>query len=219
VSDTPAAIDLPTRYAPAEVEATLYDRWWPPGTSRSTRTATSPYAIVIPPPNVTGSLHLGHAFEHTLIDALVRRGACRATRHCGCRAWTTRASPPERRRARAAIRAVRHDWAVRRSWRRSWSGGRVRGKTWADAPVWATGGLESAERFTMDERACPAPCSPPCQAELYDDGLIYRGQPDQPTGARAATRRWIRRTPEVEPHRRSVNFGVHPLRRRRGRHS
>src|SRR6185369_17420843 len=32
-----------------------------------------PYAIVIPPPNVTGSLHLGHAFEHTLIDALVRR--------------------------------------------------------------------------------------------------------------------------------------------------
>lgn len=32
-----------------------------------------PYTIVIPPPNVTGSLHLGHAFEHTLIDALTRR--------------------------------------------------------------------------------------------------------------------------------------------------
>ena len=32
-----------------------------------------PYTVVIPPPNVTGSLHLGHAFEHTLIDALTRR--------------------------------------------------------------------------------------------------------------------------------------------------
>jgi len=47
-----------------------------------------PYAIVIPPPNVTGSLHLGHAFEHTLIDALVRRRRMAGlTRHCGCRAW------------------------------------------------------------------------------------------------------------------------------------
>ncbi|MEE3918257.1 class I tRNA ligase family protein [Micromonospora sp. BRA006-A] len=53
-----------------------------------------PFTIVIPPPNVTGSLHMGHAFEHTLMDALTRRRRCRGTRRSGCRAWTTPASPP-----------------------------------------------------------------------------------------------------------------------------
>src|SRR5206468_6670981 len=68
------AVDLPTRYAPAEVEAALYDRWVAAGYFEvDPNSDKPPYAIVIPPPNVTGSLHIGHAFEHTLIDALVRR--------------------------------------------------------------------------------------------------------------------------------------------------
>jgi valyl-tRNA synthetase len=77
VTDTrpPApATDLPTAYAPAAVEGTLYERWVERGYFTADATSEKPpFTIVIPPPNVTGSLHIGHAFEHTLIDALVRR--------------------------------------------------------------------------------------------------------------------------------------------------
>lgn len=72
---TPASNpELPTQYAPAEVEGKLYERWVERGYFEADEHSEKPpYSIVIPPPNVTGSLHLGHAFEHTLIDALVRR--------------------------------------------------------------------------------------------------------------------------------------------------
>ena len=66
--------ELPTQYAPAEVEGQLYERWVERGYFEADAKSDKPaYTIVIPPPNVTGSLHLGHAFEHTLIDALTRR--------------------------------------------------------------------------------------------------------------------------------------------------
>lgn len=76
-ASTPAGDDaatLPTTYTPADVEGELYERWVERGYFTADATSDKPpYTIVIPPPNVTGSLHLGHAFEHTLIDALVRR--------------------------------------------------------------------------------------------------------------------------------------------------
>ena len=66
--------ELPTQYAPADVEGPLYERWVERGYFEAdAKSDKPPYTIVIPPPNVTGSLHLGHAFEHTLIDALTRR--------------------------------------------------------------------------------------------------------------------------------------------------
>ena len=68
--------DLPTQYVPAEVEGPLYERWVERGYFAAGRPEDAdkpPFTIVIPPPNVTGSLHLGHAFEHTLMDALTRR--------------------------------------------------------------------------------------------------------------------------------------------------
>ena len=69
-----ASTGLPSQYAPAEVEGALYDRWVERGYfTADPASDRPPFAIVIPPPNVTGSLHLGHAFEHTLIDALIRR--------------------------------------------------------------------------------------------------------------------------------------------------
>ena len=65
---------LPAQYAPAEVERRRYELWVDgghfeanPGSDRE------PYCIVIPPPNVTGSLHVGHALDHTIQDALIRR--------------------------------------------------------------------------------------------------------------------------------------------------
>lgn len=65
--------ELPTQYAPAEVEGKLYERWVERGYFTVDPKSEAPYTIVIPPPNVTGSLHLGHAFQHTLMDALTRR--------------------------------------------------------------------------------------------------------------------------------------------------
>ncbi|OEV02753.1 valine--tRNA ligase [Streptomyces oceani] len=71
---TAAPADLPTQYAPAEVESELYERWVARGYFEAdAKSDKPPYTIVIPPPNVTGSLHLGHAFQHTLMDALTRR--------------------------------------------------------------------------------------------------------------------------------------------------
>ncbi len=68
------ASNLPTRYAPAEVEGALYERWVERGDfTADVNSDKTPYTIVLPPPNVTGSLHIGHALGHTLMDALIRR--------------------------------------------------------------------------------------------------------------------------------------------------
>jgi valyl-tRNA synthetase len=80
MSTTPTAeqprptTSLPPQYAPADVEGPLYQRWVDRGYFTADSGSDKPaYCIVIPPPNVTGSLHLGHAFQHTLMDALIRR--------------------------------------------------------------------------------------------------------------------------------------------------
>ena len=66
--------ELPSQYVPASVEAPLYERWLERGYfTADAESDKPPFTIVIPPPNVTGSLHIGHAFEHTLMDALTRR--------------------------------------------------------------------------------------------------------------------------------------------------
>ena len=70
--------DLPPHYVPAEVEGALYERWIQHGYFTADPTsAKPPYSIVIPPPNVTGSLHLGHALQHSMMDALTRRARMR----------------------------------------------------------------------------------------------------------------------------------------------
>src|SRR4051812_416509 len=73
MSTTPTAeqsrpsVSLPSSYVPADVEGPLYERWTERGYFTADPASDKPaYCIVIPPPNVTGSLHLGHAFQHTL---------------------------------------------------------------------------------------------------------------------------------------------------------
>ena len=58
-------------YQPEALEADLYAHWEQAGYFAPSGVGT-PYCIMIPPPNVTGSLHMGHAFQDTLMDALVR---------------------------------------------------------------------------------------------------------------------------------------------------
>ena len=59
-------------FDPAEIEARLYARWETSGAFRPARPDARPFTIVIPPPNVTGSLHIGHALDNTLQDVLIR---------------------------------------------------------------------------------------------------------------------------------------------------
>ncbi len=65
--------ELNKSYDPATVEPTWAEQWAKPGTFRADETSSKPaFTIVIPPPNVTGSLHLGHALDNTIIDILTR---------------------------------------------------------------------------------------------------------------------------------------------------
>ncbi|MCR6686474.1 valine--tRNA ligase [Pseudoxanthomonas sp.] len=62
---------LPSGYEPKSFESRLYAEWEASGCFRPSGQG-EPYSILLPPPNVTGTLHMGHAFQHTLMDALVR---------------------------------------------------------------------------------------------------------------------------------------------------
>lgn len=64
--------ELPKTFDPAAIEARWYQHWELKGLFRPARPDAEPYTIVIPPPNVTGSLHIGHALDNTLQDILIR---------------------------------------------------------------------------------------------------------------------------------------------------
>ncbi len=64
--------ELPTRYDPSAVEARWAARWRDQPFTADPKSEKPPFSIVIPPPNVTGALHLGHAFDNTIIDTLIR---------------------------------------------------------------------------------------------------------------------------------------------------
>src|SRR5687767_4625341 len=66
-------IDLPSVYSPESTESKWYDLWNGQGLfTAKPDPSRKPYTIVIPPPNVTGSLHMGHALNNTLQDILIR---------------------------------------------------------------------------------------------------------------------------------------------------
>ncbi len=59
-------------FSPDQIEAALYQHWEAQGYFRPSNSDAEPFCIMIPPPNVTGSLHMGHAFQATLMDTLIR---------------------------------------------------------------------------------------------------------------------------------------------------
>jgi valyl-tRNA synthetase len=132
---------------------------------------------MIPPPNVTGSLHIGHALDHTLIDALVRRRRMQGyntlwlpgTDHAGIATQNV----VERELAKEGL--SRHDIGreafVERVWKwKAESGGRILGqmRRLGDSADW------TRERFTMDEGLSRAVQT--IFKRLFDDDLIYRAQ-------------------------------------------
>ncbi len=73
-SSRPGLDALPKSWDPGAVESDLYEGWVNAGYFKADASTAKPaYSIVLPPPNVTGSLHMGHALDHTLMDALTRR--------------------------------------------------------------------------------------------------------------------------------------------------
>ncbi|MFN8076067.1 MAG: valine--tRNA ligase [Kineosporiaceae bacterium] len=179
VAQAPApAVDLPTSFVPGDVEGALYRRWVDNGYFTADPSSDkTPYTIVIPPPNVTGSLHLGHAFEHTLIDALVRRRRMQGydalwlpgMDHAGIATQNV----VERELRKDGL--TRHDLGredfVAKVWEwKEASGGQILGqmKRLGDGVDW------TRERFTMDEGLSRAVQT--IFKRLYDDGLIYRAE-------------------------------------------
>ncbi|MCW8215981.1 MULTISPECIES: valine--tRNA ligase [Streptomyces] len=170
--------ELPTQYVPADVEGKLYERWVERGYFEADEHSDKPpYSIVIPPPNVTGSLHLGHAFEHTLIDALVRRKRMQGFEalyqpgmdHAGIATQNV----VERELAKEG--KSRHDLGreafVERVWQwKDESGGQISGqmRRLGEGVAW------SRERFTMDEGLSEAVQT--VFKRMYDDELIYRAE-------------------------------------------
>ena len=66
-------MEIASKYNPAEVEGKWYQYWLDNGFFKSKPDGREPYTIVIPPPNVTGVLHMGHMLNNTIQDILVRR--------------------------------------------------------------------------------------------------------------------------------------------------
>ncbi|MEB3415889.1 valine--tRNA ligase [Alteriqipengyuania sp. WL0013] len=70
--NTASGNTLATTFDPAEIEARWYAHWEENGLFRPERPDAEPFTIMLPPPNVTGSLHIGHALDHTLMDIVTR---------------------------------------------------------------------------------------------------------------------------------------------------
>ncbi|OBK84749.1 valine--tRNA ligase [Mycolicibacter sinensis] len=169
---------LPKSWEPGAVEDAIYQRWVDAGYFTADPASTKPgYSIVLPPPNVTGSLHMGHALDHTLMDALTRRKRMQGYEvlwlpgmdHAGIATQ----SVVERRLAaegktkedlgRAAF--IEKVW----EWKRD-SGGTIgtQMRRIGDGVDW------SRERFTMDEHLSRAVRT--IFKRLYDAGLIYQAE-------------------------------------------
>ncbi|WP_066949765.1 valine--tRNA ligase [Streptomyces lushanensis] len=170
--------ELPTQYVPAEVEGKLYERWVDRGYFEAdAKSGKEPYTIVIPPPNVTGSLHLGHAFQHTLMDALTRRKRMQGYEalwlpgmdHAGIatqnKVEQQLAEEGKSRQDIGRAEFVERVW----QWKEEY-GGRILGqmRRLGDGVDW------SRERFTMDEGLSKAVLT--IFKKLYDDELIYRAE-------------------------------------------
>ena len=166
-------------YQPAEVEGRIYQTWEQAGAFRAgrpERASAKPYSIVIPPPNVTGSLHMGHALNNTLQDVLCRFERMRGrdvlwqpgTDHAGIatqmvveRQLMERQEPGRREMGREAFLKRVWEWKAE-------SGGTIVNqlKRLGASCDW------SRERFTMDEGLSKAVVK--VFVQLYNEGLIYK---------------------------------------------
>ncbi|NLE82047.1 MAG: valine--tRNA ligase [Rhodococcus sp.] len=169
---------LPKSWDPSAVEADLYQGWVDAGYFEADPASDKPgYSIVLPPPNVTGSLHMGHALDHTLMDALSRRKRMQGFEvlwlpgmdHAGIATQ----SVVEKQLAAEGMKKedLGREAFVDKVWQwKAESGGTIQGqmRRIGDGVDW------SRDRFTMDDGLSRAVQT--IFKRLYDDGLIYRAE-------------------------------------------
>ena len=163
-------------YSPRDIEQPIYQKWEANGWFKPTGTGT-PYCIMIPPPNVTGTLHMGHAFQHTLMDTLTRLHRMDGdntlwqpgTDHAGI------ATQMVVERQLNAQGKNRHDLGREKFIERVWewkaeSGGTINKqmRRLGNSVDW------ERDRFTMDEGLSKAVTE--VFVKLHEEGLIYRGK-------------------------------------------
>ncbi|EAQ64216.1 valyl-tRNA synthetase [Marinomonas sp. MED121] len=163
-------------YQPQSIEQPIYQRWEENGYF-TPQGEGDPFSIMIPPPNVTGTLHMGHAFQHTLMDAMIRRERMQGKRtlwqpgtdHAGI------ATQMVVERQLAADNITRHDLGREKFLEKVWdwkaqSGGTISDqmRVMGDSVAW------DKERFTMDPGMSAAVQE--VFVRLFDEGIIYRGQ-------------------------------------------
>jgi valyl-tRNA synthetase len=163
-------------YDPTDIEQRIYQRWeangWFAPSGRG-----KPYCIVIPPPNVTGTLHMGHAFQHTLMDVLIRMHRMEGdntlwqtgTDHAGI------ATQMVVERQLNAEGKHRRDIGREAFVKRVWEWKEQSGDTISRQERRLGNSVEwSRDRFTMDEDLSHAVTE--VFVRLHEEGLIYRGQ-------------------------------------------
>ncbi len=183
---SPPAAELAKSFEPAAIEARWYPFWEENGYFRTAPDdGRAPYCIQLPPPNVTGTLHMGHAFQQTLMDALVRyhRMCGRnvnwvvGTDHAGI---ATQIVVERQLQARGM---TRHDLGRAAFVERVWEWKQESGSTitrqmrrMGASANWGYADTEgqNAGYFTMDAKMSRAVVE--VFVRLYEEGLIYRGK-------------------------------------------
>jgi len=171
-------MELAKSFEPADIEKRWYAHWENAGYFKAGDDAEAPaYCIMLPPPNVTGTLHMGHAFQHTLMDALTRYHRMSGdntlwqpgTDHAGI------ATQIVVERQLDAQKISRHELGREKFLEKVWEWKDESGSTitrqmrrLGTSPDW------SRERFTMDAGLSKAVTE--VFVRLYREGLIYRGK-------------------------------------------
>ena len=170
--------ELASSFLPGDIEGPLYSKWIDAGYFTADATSSKePFTIVIPPPNVTGNLHIGHALDQTLQDCLTRMKRMQGFEalwlpgmdHAGIATQNV----VEKQLATQGL--TRHDLGREEFVKKVWewkgeSGGQILGqmKRLGDSVDW------SREAFTMDENLSQAVLT--IFKKLFDQGLIYRAE-------------------------------------------
>ena len=176
MTDAQSAQNIATTYDPTEIERKWYQTWEQNGYFKPSQQGDS-FCIMIPPPNVTGSLHMGHGFNNAIMDALTRYNRMMGkntlwqpgTDHAGI------ATQMVVERQLAAQDISRHDLGREKFIEKIWqwkeqSGGNITNqiRRLGSSVDW------SRERFTMDDGLSNAVKE--VFVRLHKDGLIYRGK-------------------------------------------
>ncbi len=174
----PPLMELAKSFEPHAIEAKWYPYWSDHGLFKATmQPGAKPFCIQLPPPNVTGTLHMGHAFQQTLMDAMIRYRRMRGdntlwqvgTDHAGI---ATQIVVEQQLKAEGKSR---HDLGREAFVERVWAWKEASGNAITKQMRRLGASADwSRERFTMDAGLSAAVLE--TFVRLYEDGLIYRGK-------------------------------------------